>query len=92
MENEDEQSITKTDSYVDISSSIEAAKSLKVKSLYKFHTYVDALDQYNVWRVGKIMDIEGDDAIITFDGWAPKWNEVSCIQLNSMQGCQTQLK
>ena len=37
--------------------------------------YVDARDNFGVWRVGKIIDIGKNFFDLHFDGWKQKWNE-----------------
>jgi hypothetical protein len=61
-----------------LAEAIAALKSDDDKKYFAIDTYVDALDQKNDWRVGRIVDIKGANiAVVAFDGWAsPRWDEV----------------
>ena len=41
---------------------------------------MDVLDQTSCWRMARISEITGDQALVTFDGWSHKWDEVFLYQ------------
>ena len=46
--------------------------------------YVDARDNFAVWRVGKIINIGKNFFDLAFDGWKQKWNERIFINSNKI--------
>jgi len=54
------------------------------KPLELLDLYVDAKDSVNHWCVAKIIDfdIEAGKVKLHFDGWSPRYDEVSSFQNN----------
>jgi hypothetical protein len=74
---------TKSDQSNSLSDSANALKNLNFRTLYVLNSYVDALDSYSTWRIGKILELNGDYAKLNFDGWSHKWDEV-ILKLNPL--------
>lgn len=58
--------------------SLEQKKELLNKynftAMLKVGTYVDAADTTNNFLLAKIVDIQGNQVQVNFDGWSQKWN------------------
>jgi hypothetical protein len=58
--------------------SLEQKKELLQKydhtCFVKVGTYVDATDTVQNYLLAKIIEIDGNSCMVTFDGWSQKWN------------------
>ena len=67
---------TQTEEQNSLTQSINALKSFNPRTHYQVNTYVDALDTYSTWRIAKILQIKDEIALVNYDGWSSKWDEV----------------
>jgi len=67
---------TQTEEQNSLTQSINALKSFNPRAQYQVNTYVDALDTYSTWRIAKILQIKDEIALVNYDGWSSKWDEV----------------
>lgn len=81
----DAQMITtsKSDQPNQFNETLNTLKNFNPRSLYTLNSYVDALDSYSTWRIGKILEINGEYAKLNFDGWSHKWDEVRIQSISS---------
>jgi hypothetical protein len=60
----------------DLSTSLAAYKLYTPRDYYLLGSYIDCFDSFSSWRVGKIIEVDGDNVKVNFDGWPHRWNEV----------------
>lgn len=58
----------------------ENPKQYDPSSYYKNLSYVDVFDSNSKWRLAQIIEKEGENLTVSFDGWSSKWNEVTKIK------------
>lgn len=68
---------TLQDQATDLEESLKSLKSYIPHEYYVENSYVDAMDSYSTWRVGKIMEVKDKIVKVNFDGWSHKWDEVN---------------
>lgn len=66
----------KSDNTNDLAASLAAYKLYNPRDYYVLGSYIDCFDSFSSWRVGKILEVDGDNVKVNFDGWPHKWNEV----------------
>ncbi len=64
------------------SSKLAKLNSYDPREYYVKDCYVDVLDAYSTWRIGKILEIKDNIATVNMDGWSHKWNEVILLRFN----------
>ena len=64
-----------------LSENIKKGDEERAAYQYQIHHLVDAKDTAHNWLVGYILALGNDKTTvsITFDGWIPKWNEVTSL-------------
>lgn len=65
-----------------ISENLATLKNLDLSLLISSERFVDILDTNpkNAWKLGRIIEKEGNIFKIRYDGWNPTWDEVSSKQ------------
>lgn len=67
---------TRSDNGNELATSLAAYKLYVPKDYYTLGSYIDCFDSFSSWRVGKIIEIDGDNVKVNFDGWPHRWDEV----------------